>query len=104
MNSTINDIVEKIFTCSCGCKTKNIKQHKKSIRHKYIQRKVDMVNTVQIDNNDDIITDDFIIFIPLRRQKIKKMKVKAPSQSATPGLRAVLEKHIHDISCIIDFD
>ena len=91
MNSTINDIVEKIFTCSCGCKTKNIKQHKKSIRHKYMQRKVDLVNAVQIDNNDDIIINDFLIFIPLRRQKINKMKVKAI-------------RHIHDISCIIDFD
>ena len=91
MNSTINDIVEKIFTCSCGCKTKNIKQHKKSTRHKYMQRKVDLVNAVQIDNNDDIIINDFLIFIPLRRQKINKMKVKAI-------------RHIHDISCIIDFD
>ena len=103
MNSTINDIVEKIFTCSCGCKTKNIKKHKKSIRHKYMQRKVDMVNTIQIDNNDDIITqgsrnaqtdgqslDDFLIYIPLKK-KINKMKVKAI-------------RHIHDISCIIDFD
>jgi hypothetical protein len=90
MNSTINDIVEKIFTCSCGCKTKNIKQHKKSIRHKYMQRKVDLVNAVQIDNNDDIIINDFLIYIPLKK-KINKMKVKAI-------------RHIHDISCIIDFD
>jgi len=82
--------VEKIFTCSCGCKTKNIKQHKKSIRHKYMQRKVDLVNTVQIDNNDDIIINDFLIYIPLKK-KINKMKVKAI-------------RHIHDISCIIDFD
>lgn len=90
MNSTINDIVEKIFTCSCGCKTKNIKQHKKSIRHKYMQRKVDLVNAVQIDNNDDIILNDFLIYKPLKK-KINKMKVKAI-------------RHIHDISCIIDFD
>jgi len=90
MNSTINDIVEKIFTCSCGCKTKNIKQHKKSIRHKYMQRKVDLVNAVQIDNNDDIIINDFLIYKPLKK-KINKMKVKAI-------------RHIHDISCIIDFD
>ena len=90
MNSTINDIVEKIFTCSCGCKTKNIKQHKKSTRHKYMQRKVDLVNAVQIDNNDDIILNDFLIYKPLKK-KINKMKVKAI-------------RHIHDISCIIDFD
>jgi len=82
--------VEKIFTCSCGCKTKNIKKHKRSIRHKYMQREVDLVNTVQIDNNDDIIINDFLIYIPLKK-KINKMKVKAI-------------RHIHDISCIIDFD
>ena len=90
MNSTINDIVEKIFTCSCGCKTKNIKKHKKSIRHKYMQRKVDLVNTVQIDNNDDIIINDFLIYIPLKK-KMKKMKVS-------------VNVYIHDISCVIDFD
>ena len=103
MNSTINDIVqanwlcpnsglflEKIFTCSCGCKTKNIKKHKKSIRHKYMQRKVDLVNTVQIDNNDDIILNDFLIYKPLKK-KTKKMKVS-------------VNVYIHDISCVIDFD
>ena len=71
-------------------KTKNIKKHKKSIRHKYMQRKVDLVNAVQIDNNDDIILNVFLIYKPLKK-KINKMKVKAI-------------RHIHDISCIIDFD
>jgi len=55
-----------------------------------MQRKVDLVNAVQIDNNDDIILNDFLIYKPLKK-KINKMKVKAI-------------RHIHDISCIIDFD
>ena len=52
-----------------------------------MQRKVDLVNTVQIDNNDDIIINDFLIYKPLK----KKMKVS-------------VNVYIHDISCVIDFD
>ena len=92
MYSTINDSAQQTFICTCGCKTYNLKLRRKSIRHRAMQRKEDMKHIKAIDENDDIILNDFPKYNPLI--------IKKKSYST----KKIKEKHYQIINCLIDFD
>ena len=90
MHSTINDLPNIYITCSCGCKTYNLKKHIKSNRHKYMQQKHERLTTISTGNNDNIILNHFLKYDSIKK-KIQQPRKPKPIQYL-------------NISCFIDFD
>ena len=97
MHSTINDLPNISITCSCGCKTYNLKKHIKSNRHKYMQQKHERLTTISTGDNDNIILNHFLKYrdCPQACNSIKNKIVQPKKPKPIQYL---------NISCYIDFD
>ena len=93
MHSTINDLPNISITCSCGCKTYNLKKHIKSNRHKYMQQKHERLTTISTGDNDNIILNHFLKYIDCNSIKKKTGLSRKPKPI-----------QYLNISCYIDFD
>ena len=103
MHSTINDLPNISITCSCGCKTYNLKKHIKSNRHKYMQQKHERLTTILTDNNDNIILNHCLKYDSIKKKIVQQ---RLPAVWALPTGLPRKPKPIQylNISCYIDFD
>ena len=104
MHSTINDLPNISITCSCGCKTYNLKKHIKSNRHKYMQQKHERLTTISTGNNDNIILNHFLKYRDCPQACKDCQQACDPIKKKITQPRKQKPIQYLNISCFIDFD